>query len=146
MPQEAAKTDQDYDAVQQLILRAIEIIRSDDFDQYFNLFTDDAVWMMPSSYDDVYKEEARSFYRFTRKFRFDQQVAIKELFVDQDVAYARISFDGYLKARFDPDAPPVRSVSRHLWILERQPDRGWKISRDIWNNPKLPARRAGSKV
>ena len=97
MPQEAATTDQDYEAVQQLILRAIEIIRSDDFDQYFNLFTDDAVWMMPSSYDDVYKEEARSFYRFTRKFRFDQQVAIEELFVDQDVAYARISFDGYLQ-------------------------------------------------
>ena len=142
MPQEAAKTDQDYEAVQQLILQAIEIIRSDDFDQYFNLFTDDAVWMMPSSYDDVYKDEARSFYRFTRKFRFDQQVAIEELFVDQDVAYARISFDGHLKARFDPDAPPMRSVSRHLWILERQPEGDWKICRDIWNNPKLPARRA----
>lgn len=144
MPQEAATTDQDYEAVQQLILQAIEIIRSDDFDQYFNLFTDDAVWMMPSSYDDVYKEEARSFYRFTRKFRFDQQVAIEELFVDQDVAYARISFDGYLKARFDPDAPPMKSVSRHLWILERQPGGEWKICRDIWNNPKPPARRTGA--
>ena len=49
MPQDAATTDHDYEALQQLILRAIEIIRSDDFDQYFNLFTDDAVWMMPSS-------------------------------------------------------------------------------------------------
>ena len=144
MPQDAATTDHDYEALQQLILRAIEIIRSDDFDQYFNLFTDDAVWMMPSSYDDVYKEEARNFYRFTQKFRFDQQVSIEELFVDHDVAFARISFDGYLKARFDPESPTMRSVSRHLWLFERQPDGQWKISRDIWNNPKLPAKRAGS--
>ena len=65
MPQDAATTDHDYEALQQLILRAIEIIRSDDFDQYFNLFTDDAVWMMPSSYDDVYKEEARNCLLYT---------------------------------------------------------------------------------
>ena len=51
MPQDAATTDHDYEALQQLILRAIEIIRSDDFDQYFNLFTDCLLYTSPSPRD-----------------------------------------------------------------------------------------------
>ena len=61
-----------------------EIIRSDDFDRYFDLFTDDAVWMMPSSYEDIRIEEARSFYRFTSKFRFDQETQVDELVITGD--------------------------------------------------------------
>ena len=89
----------DYDGVKLLILKALEIIRSDDFDEYFDLFSDDAVWMMPSSYEDVDKENARSFYRFTRKFRFDQTSSIDELVIEDDWAFVRVSFDGYLSER-----------------------------------------------
>ena len=70
---------EDYDKVSKLILEALRVIRSDDFSPYFNLFTDDAVWMMPSNFKDVGKEEAKTFYRFTKKFRFDQETAIEEL-------------------------------------------------------------------
>jgi ketosteroid isomerase-like protein len=122
--------------VKTLILQALEIIRSDDFDRYFDLFTDDAVWMMPSSYQDVRVDEARSFYRFTSKFRFDQETAVEELVISDDWAFARVSFDGYLRSKFDASAPPLRSVSRHIWILRQQTDGSWKIARDIWNNPK----------
>ena len=124
------------DAVKSLILQAFEYIRSDDFDRYFDLFTDDAVWMMPSSYSDVGLEEARSFYRFTRKFRFDQVTSVDELVITGDWAFVRLGFDGYLRSKFDDKAPPLRSVSRHIWILHKQTDGTWKISRDIWNNPK----------
>jgi len=126
----------DDDAVRRLVLDAILIIRSDEFDRYFDLFTDDARWMMPSSYGDVGKREARAFYGFTAKFRFEQEVTVDEVVVAGDFAYVRISFDGYLRARADESAAPLRSVSRHLWILARQPDGNWKITRDIWNNPR----------
>lgn len=119
-----------------LILNAIEIIRSDNFEDYFDLFADDAVWMMPSNVKDVGLDEARSFYGFTKKFRFDQKVLIDELIVTDDWAYARLTFDGYLRSKFDDSAPPLRSVSRHVWILRRQLDDTWKIARDIWNTPK----------
>ncbi len=127
-------------SVKALVLSALEIIRSDDFDRYFDLFTEDAVWMMPSSYGDVHAEEARSFYGFTSKFRFDQETTVEELVVADDWAFARISFDGYLRAKLDDGAPPLRSVSRHIWIMRRELDGSWKISRDIWNNPKDTAK------
>lgn len=131
-----AKISDDDDAVKLLILRALEIIRSDDFDRYFELFTDDAVWMMPNSFKDVKVEEARSFYRFTDKFRFDQKTTVEEVVLMGNSAYVRVGFDGYLRSKFDESAPPLRSISRHIWILKKQLDGSWKIARDIWNNPK----------
>lgn len=134
-----ASVREEDEAVKDLILEALNVIRSDDFDRYFDLFTDDAVWMMPSSYRDVHVDEARTFYGFTRKFRFDQETLVDELVVSGDVAYVRVSFDGYLRPKVDDGSPPLRSVSRHLWILKRQADGRWKIARDIWNTPR-PAR------
>ncbi len=128
------------EGVRSLILEALSIIRSDDFDRYFDLFTDDAVWMLPSSGTDVHMAQARTFYGFTRKFRFDQQCQVEELVVSDDWAFVRLTFDGYLRARFDDSAPPLRSVSRHIWILRKEPDDRWKIARDIWNNPRQTAR------
>jgi ketosteroid isomerase-like protein len=131
-----SKITSDYDSVQQLILRALELIRSDHFDDYFDLFTEDAVWMMPSSNEDVHLAEAKSFYGFTKNFWFDQATSIDELVVSGDIAYVRVCFDGFLRSKKDNSAPPLRSVSRHIWILQRQIDEQWKICRDIWNNPK----------
>jgi ketosteroid isomerase-like protein len=129
------------EGVRSLILEALSIIRSDDFDRYFDLFTDDAVWMLPSSGKDVHMAQARTFYGFTAKFRFDQQCQVEELVVSEDWAFVRLTFDGYLRARFDESAPPLRSVSRHIWILRKEADDCWKISRDIWNNPRQSASR-----
>ena len=131
-----ARVRKEDEAVKALILEALDVIRSDDFDRYFDLFTDDAVWMMPSTYKDVHRDEARSFYRFTQKFRFDQETAVEEVVVSEDYAYVRVSFDGYLRPKFDDGSPPMRSVSRHIWILRRLSDGSWKIARDIWNTPK----------
>lgn len=131
-----ARVQEEDQAVRSLILKALEIIRSDDFDRYFDLFTDDAVWMMPSTTKDVHVDEARSFYRFTRKFKFDQQTTVDEVVVSGDSAYVRVGFDGYLRPKVDDGSPPLRSVSRHIWILQKQFDGSWKISRDIWNTPK----------
>ena len=132
-----ARVRKEDEAVKNLILEALDVIRSDDFERYFDLFTEDAVWMMPSSFKDVHQDEARSFYRFTRKFKFDQETAVDEVVVSGDTAWVRVSFDGYLRPKVDDGSPPLRSVSRHIWILRRQPDGTWKIARDIWNTPKV---------
>ena len=126
----------DEEAVVALIDRALKITQSDDFDPYFDLFTHDARWMMPSSFEDVGVDEAKSFYRFTRKFRFEQKTRVEEIQLSGDLAFARISLDGYLKPKNDPDSSPLRSISRHIWIIQRQSGGEWKITHDIWNNPK----------
>ena len=128
--------ESDYEAVKALVFKALIVIRSDHFEDYFDLFAADAVWMMPSSNKDVSLEEAKGFYGFTRNFWFDQQTNIEELVVSEDMAFVRVSFDGYLRAKKNASVAPLRSVSRHIWILRRQADNNWLITRDIWNNPK----------
>ena len=103
-----ARVLEEDEAVKSLILEALNVIRSDEFERYFDLFTDDAVWMMPSSFKDVYRDEARSFYRFTRKFRFDQETAVDEVVISGDSAYVRVSFDGYLRPKVDDGSPQLR--------------------------------------
>lgn len=132
-----ARVREEDQAVSNLILEALDVIRSDDFDRYFDLFTDDAVWMMPSSFKDIHQDEARSFYGFTRKFKFDQETVVDEVVVSGDSAFVRVSFDGFLRPKVDDGSPPLRSVSRHIWILQKQSNGEWKIARDIWNTPKL---------
>ena len=122
------------DPVRVLMLKALAAIRSDHFEDYFALFAEDALWMMPNAGQDVNLAEARSFYRFTDKFRFDQTAKVDELVVSGDWAFARVSFDGHLRPKYDT-SPPLRSISRHIWIMRRGPD-GWKITRDIWNTPR----------
>jgi ketosteroid isomerase-like protein len=124
------------DAARQLILEAIRCLQSDNFESYFDLFSEDAVWMMPSKFGDVGIAEARKFYNFTAKFRFEQESTIDELRVFEDWGFARLSFDGYLVAKQDSTAAPIRSVSRHIWMIARQPSGRWKITRDMWNNPR----------
>ncbi len=131
-----SKLPEGYDSVRHTILRALEVIRSDHFEDYFDLCTPDALWMMPSSHRDIGIEEAKQFYGFTKNFRFDQEVTVDELVVVDDLAYVRVTFDGYLRPKKDQTAQPLRSVSRHIWILRRQAAGDWKISRDVWNNPK----------
>ncbi|MFT5011670.1 MAG: ketosteroid isomerase-like protein [Patiriisocius sp.] len=128
--------DEEYSSVRRAILQALAAIRSDYFDDYFDCFTDDAVWMMPSKSHDVHIEEAKKFYGFTKNFRFDQETTIDELVVEKDLAMVRVSFDGYLRSKRDDTATPLKSVSRHLWVMRRCTDGEWRISRDIWNNPK----------
>ncbi len=131
-----AKLDRQYSGVKRAVLDALAALRSDNFDQYFNSFTDDAVWMMPSKNYDVGIDEARKFYGFTKNFRFDQEVSVEELLVENQMAIVRLSFDGYLRSKKDESAAPLRSVSRHVWIMRLCQDGVWRISRDIWNNPK----------
>lgn len=135
-PQPLPQVMDDKQAVRDLIEQAVQCLQSDHFDDYFDLFTDDAVWMLPSRFQDIGIDEARTFYGFTEKFQFEQQLTIDEIMVAGDWGFARISLDGHLRAKSDLQSAPLRSISRHMWILQRQQDGRWMIARDIWNNPK----------
>mgnify|MGYP000244692356 CR=1 FL=1 len=96
--------------VQKLLLNAINCTQSDNFFSYFELFTPDAIWMMPSNRQDVSLAEAKRFYRFTDKFRFEQQVTIDEVQIFGQRGFARISFDGYLIAKRTIQALPKNNL------------------------------------
>ena len=135
-PQPLTQHVDDKQAIRELIARAVQTLQSDRFPDYFDLFTDDAVWMIPSSFMDIGISEARTFYGFTENFRFDQELTVNEIIVSGDWAFARISLDGHLREKGDVEAAALRSISRHMWMFQRQQDGSWLIARDIWNNPK----------
>ena len=131
---ESIRQSEDELRVQHLVLDAINRTQSDDFDRFFDLFTLEATWMLPSQVTDVGLEEAKQFYRFTRNFRFEQQVTIDE------VAFARLTFDGYLVPKVEPTSGSIRSVSQHLWMMRKGLSGGWLLDHVVWNTPK-PAER-----
>ena len=133
---ESIRQSEDEMRVQHLVLDAINRTQSDNFDRFFDLFTPEATWMLPSQVTDVGLEEAKQFYRFTRNFRFEQQVNIDEVRVFDDVAFARLTFDGYLVPKVEPTSGSIRSVSRHLWMMRKGLSGGWLLDRVIWNTPK----------
>ena len=133
---QAQSQDSDERDVRHLVLDAINRTQSDEFERFFDLFTPEATWMLPSQTKDVGLDEAKRFYRFTEKFRFEQQVNIDEVRVFSEVAYARLTFDGFLVPKLDPSAASIRSVSRHLWIMRKEHTQQWRLDRVIWNTPR----------
>ena len=128
-------TTADSAAVMALIERVQQLAQMGDIDAYLDLYTEDAVWMLPDRFTDVGKEEARSFYSFLERYTFDQELTVNEIQVAGDWAFARLSVDGYIRPRVDVDAEPIRAITRHLWLFRRQPDGSWKLARDIFNTP-----------
>ena len=91
--------------------------------------------MLPNSYSDATKNEAREFYRaaFQRGDFAENRVEIHELRVLGDWAFVRCT----AKGKFIPtgeDDGPVRG-SRHLYLFRKEEDGRWRIARDIFNNP-----------
>lgn len=134
-PESSTDVEADSLAVLELVNRIQETAGAGNFDAYFDLYTDDAVWMFPDDFEDVGKEGARDAYGFVERYTFDQETTINEIQVMGDWAFARLSFDGYIRPRPNIDAEPVRAISRHLVLMQRQPDGSWKFARDIFNNP-----------
>ena len=59
---ESIRQSEDEVRVQHLVLDAINRTQSCDFDRFFDLFTPEATWMLPSQVTDVGLEEAKRFY------------------------------------------------------------------------------------
>jgi len=124
-------------AIRKALDRVMEVSRQGDLEAYLSLYTDDALWMRQNRLDDATKDDVRPAYKFMQNYTFDQKLTINEIAVSGDLAYARTTFDGWLIPRAGKQLERVRALSRHVMILERQPDDSWKFSRDIFINPKI---------
>lgn len=124
-------------AICKVLDRIMEVSRQGDLDAYLSLYTDGALWMRQDRLADATKDDVRPAYRFMQYYTFDQKLTVDETAVSGDLAYVRVTFDGWLIPRAGKQLERIRALSRHMMILERQPDGSWKFSRDIFINPKI---------
>jgi len=139
-PQAADRTDPEVD--RQAVLAALDsmIVGASGpdgrTDAFLAFYEDSAVWMSPNSNTDLTKATIRPFYdALLDRFAFTDLAGERdEIILMGDWALVRVSFTGMLVPR-DGSAPFPLGGDRHTMLFRRQPDRSWRIARDMWNNP-----------
>lgn len=128
-------TNPDVIAIRSLLDKVMEVSRNGDLEGYLSQYTDDALWMRRDRMTDATKNDIRPAYKFMEDYFFDQKLIIDEVSVSGDIAYARITADGWIVPKPGKQLDKVRAVSRHIMILRKQSDGSWKFTRDIFINP-----------
>ena len=127
----------DEEAVEGLLGEYFAAINAGDVDGYLACFADDAIWMPPNEPAVTGKEAWRQANpeAFTT-VGLDLTLTLDEVVVPGDWAFARGTVTGTLTPA---EGEPVEVSSKNLWILQRQGDGSWKVSRSIRNSNNPPA-------
>lgn len=124
-------TADDHEAIRAFYPNWTARVLARDFDDMFELYTEDAVIMPPNHPALRGRDEILAFMQAFPK------VTKAEFHVDEvdgrgDLAYVTGRYSLTLEAA---DAPgPVEDVGKFIEIRRRQADGSWKVSRDIFNS------------
>jgi ketosteroid isomerase-like protein len=128
------RTGSDIEALNTLQKEVDAAIISGDMDRYMRLLTDDAVLMPPNAPSVIGKESIRSWNQaMSKQFRIQAYTSVDdEVIVAGEWAFRRATMDWTLAPTGGGTA--VRDTGKYIIIYKRQPDRSWKVARDIWNS------------
>jgi len=140
VPKEKVMSNEsDVQAIQALFDKVLVLASAGDADSLLELYTNDAIWMLPDRWQDSKKKEASSFYQeffdWATLDRENYRIQLDEVIVAGEWAFVRHTDQGELITK--DDGKRIQQGSRHISILHRQSDGSWKIARDIFNNPPL---------
>lgn len=119
------------------VLAAIELerktVESGDTDLYLSLLTDEAVFMPPN--EDA--KRGAELHAWLRAFLQDFLVEWLsfdsiEVWVAEDIAYHAYTYKWRVSARAGGE--PAVANGKGIHLLRLQPDRSWRIAREIWNS------------
>lgn len=113
----------------------LEASKAGDCERLIGFYHKDAIFMDPHSAADVARDErrAQACTAFDR-LSFEATRSAEEILLLEEWAVVRSTYRGTVTPMAEGSAP-IPVVERHLQVLQLQPDRGWKIVRDIWNHP-----------
>jgi uncharacterized protein (TIGR02246 family) len=124
----------DVAAIHALLDHVEQTFRSGDLDAAMTVFADDAVIIGQGSPDIVGPEAIRAMYAgMFEQVDFDVDLTTAEVQVVGDLAYERGTYT--MKLTDKASGQVVADVeNRHIHILKRQPDGGWKTWRMMVNS------------
>ena len=131
--QEDANLESDAAAINDIWTMYASSLEAGDLSAWLSLWTEDGVQMPPNEppvigKDQIQKANKAAFDQFT----FEMEITNKEIQVAGDWAFSRGTYTATLSPKNGDQPVPIDG--KFMTILERQPDGGWKIHRDIFNS------------
>ncbi len=124
--------DEDIRAIEQMSAARAEAFRNGDAAGIAVHFTEDGILMAPGSPAGQGREAVQEYYQgIFDEFETDLNSYYDEVEVSGDLAFGRGFADVTVISRESGDT--LRSTSKYINILQRQPDGTWLTTHDIWN-------------
>jgi ketosteroid isomerase-like protein len=127
-------SEADLEALNTLQRQVDAAIIAGDTESYVGLIADDAVLMPPNAPPVIGKNAIRSWNQLmSQRFRFQAYKPVDdEVVVAGRWAFRRATADWTLTPVGGGD--PIQDSGKFIIIYERQPNRSWRVARDIWNS------------
>ena len=104
-----------------------------DFEAWLGFFTDDAVVMVPNLPALMDKAAIRRWNApYFEQYHLHEESDSREVEVSGDWGYIRAHWIWTLTPKDGGEV--VKDTGNSIWIVRRQPDGSWKISRGIYNS------------
>lgn len=108
-----------------------------DFDKFTSLMADDII-LLPPNMNTIYGLDAMKelVQPWFETLNMTHEVSEPEIVTDQNIAYVRVEY----RDSYSPKEGGETTVmdNKALWILRRQPDNSWKMTRCMWNRNPIP--------
>lgn len=137
-PEGIPSTEADVEAITALYDQYMFAIAEGDVDGYVALWIEDMILMPPNNAIVEGKEAARRWLQpYFGQFRIKEILSLDEIEVSCDWAFARGTYEFQAIPKTESEA--IRTSGKFIYILERQPDGSWKITRGSWNHNNPPS-------
>ena len=129
---EAISTEADIEAIRDRVDAYVVAINAADVDAWLEFMADDVLWMRDGGPILVGKEAIGSWGRDAfENAELEYALTTDEVVVSGDLAYVRGTHTVAVAPRDGSERWQV--AGKHIYILRRQADGTWKITRSIWN-------------
>ena len=135
--QPAPTIEADVAAISRVIDEGATALNAADAAGMVGRYTEDAVSMPPDRPVVIGQEALRARYETTfDQSTFEYTRSVEEVVVAGDWAFGRWTDTGTVTTKAVGE--PSEISSKGIFIMQRQPDGFWKITRAIWNNDTPP--------
>ncbi len=153
MTAETTSTEADVEALHSVREAHDGAVNAGDLEAYLAVLGEDAVLMPPNEPPVVGKEATRAWAQVLfGQFSFEETMSSEEVVVTGDWGFDRGTYTitptpkvaGEAEEGTSIEQPEIgkeldhAQTGKYLSILKRQPDRSWKIARDMWSSNHPP--------
>ena len=127
-------SETDVAAIEEIIAKSADIIRSQDWDGFIAMFTDDILLMPPGAPTVVGRAAAREF--------FDAFPTIKAFSSNMEAVEGRGDFGvvrGSYTMTIETDDGAMDDTGKWMLTMQRGDDDTWLVVWDTWNSDQAPA-------
>lgn len=129
----SVNADEDIRSIEQMSAERAEAFRNGDAAGIAVHFTEEGILMAPGSPTQQGREAVQEYYQsIFDEFETSLDSYYDEVVVSGDLAFGRGFADVTAISRESGDT--LRSTSKYINILQRQPDDTWQTTHDIWND------------